>query len=99
LPSHSRAIIEGRNAAVAAPRRNGARTGHRRFVEQVGSGESIVRELLNRYFGILEGANELRRCGDVNFYIRAREYGFVEVAHLALCHAVLDVDMGWRPPA
>jgi len=33
----------------------------------------------------------------VNFYVRARanEYGFVEVAHLALCHAVLDIDMGW----
>jgi D-sedoheptulose 7-phosphate isomerase len=43
--------------------------------------------------------NDLRRCGDVNFYVRAREYGFVEVAHLALCHAVLDIDMGWRPPA
>jgi D-sedoheptulose 7-phosphate isomerase len=41
--------------------------------------------------------NDLRRIGDVNFYVRARanEYGFVEVAHLALCHAVLDIDMGW----
>jgi D-sedoheptulose 7-phosphate isomerase len=39
--------------------------------------------------------NELRRTGDVNFYVRSREYGFVEVAHLALCHAVLDIDMGW----
>jgi D-sedoheptulose 7-phosphate isomerase len=39
--------------------------------------------------------NELRRTGDVNFYIRSREYGFVEIAHLALCHAVLDIDMGW----
>ena len=39
--------------------------------------------------------NELRRTGDVNFYIRSREYGFVEVGHLALCHAILDLDMGW----
>ena len=39
--------------------------------------------------------NELRRTGDVNFYVRSGEYGFVEVAHLALCHAVLDIDMGW----
>jgi len=39
--------------------------------------------------------NELRRTGDVNFFVRSREYGFVEVAHLALCHAVLDIDMGW----
>lgn len=41
--------------------------------------------------------NELRRTGDVNFYVRSREYGFVEIAHLALCHAVLDIDMGWGP--
>jgi hypothetical protein len=27
--------------------------------------------------------------------VRSKEYGFVEVAHLALCHAVLDIDMGW----
>jgi D-sedoheptulose 7-phosphate isomerase len=39
--------------------------------------------------------NELRRTGDINFFVRSREYGFVEVAHLALCHAVLDIDMGW----
>ena len=39
--------------------------------------------------------NELRRTGDVNFYVRSREYGFVEIAHLALCHAILDIDMGW----
>lgn len=42
--------------------------------------------------------NELRQSGDINFYIRARGYGFVEVAHLALCHAVLDIDMGWSTP-
>ncbi len=39
--------------------------------------------------------NSLRHSGDVNFYVRAKEYGFVEVAHLALCHAILDLDMGW----
>jgi D-sedoheptulose 7-phosphate isomerase len=41
--------------------------------------------------------NGLRSTGDVNFYVRAREYGFVEIAHLSLCHAILDIDMGWRP--
>src|SRR6516165_4180984 len=40
--------------------------------------------------------NELRRVGDLNFYVRSGEYGFVEVAHLSLCHAILDLDMGWR---
>jgi D-sedoheptulose 7-phosphate isomerase len=39
--------------------------------------------------------NELRAAGDVNFFVRSKEYGFVEVSHLALCHAVLDIDMGW----
>lgn len=39
--------------------------------------------------------NDLRRTGDVNFFVRSSEYGFVEVAHLALCHAILDLDMGW----
>jgi len=48
------------------------------------------------YSGFSEN-NALRRTGDVNFYVRGQdmEYGFVEVAHLALCHAVLDIDMGW----
>jgi D-sedoheptulose 7-phosphate isomerase len=51
------------------------------------------------YSGFTE-TNELRQTGDVNFYVRANknEYGFVEVAHLALCHAVLDIDMGWGRP-
>ena len=34
--------------------------------------------------------NPLRRTGDVNLYVDSRDYGFVEVAHLALCHAVLE---------
>ena len=37
----------------------------------------------------------MRSAGDINFFVRSKEYGFVEVAHLALCHAVLDIDMGW----
>jgi D-sedoheptulose 7-phosphate isomerase len=39
--------------------------------------------------------NDLRRTGDINFYVRSSEYGFVEVVHLSLCHAILDLDMGW----
>jgi len=51
------------------------------------------------YSGFTE-ENDLRQVGDVNFYVHANknEYGFVEVAHLALCHAVLDIDMGWGQP-
>jgi D-sedoheptulose 7-phosphate isomerase len=50
------------------------------------------------YSGFTED-NDLRRSGDINFFVQSREYGFVEVAHLALCHAVLDIDMGWGKQA
>jgi D-sedoheptulose 7-phosphate isomerase len=40
--------------------------------------------------------NPLRSCGDINFYVRSLEYGFVEVAHQAILHGILDVDMGWK---
>jgi D-sedoheptulose 7-phosphate isomerase len=43
--------------------------------------------------------NRLRGLGDVNFYVRAEEYGFVEVAHQSLLHAMLDVARGWKPNA
>jgi len=39
--------------------------------------------------------NKLRRLGDYNIYVPAQEYGFVEVTHEALCHAVLDIACGW----
>ena len=42
-----------------------------------------------------EPDNQVRRMGDVNFYVQNSEYGFVEISHLAICHAVLDVSMGW----
>ncbi|MCR9191775.1 MAG: SIS domain-containing protein [Gammaproteobacteria bacterium] len=34
--------------------------------------------------------NHLRQLGDLNFYIPDTAYGFVEVSHLALGHALLD---------
>ena len=40
--------------------------------------------------------NALRRMGDINFFLDSGEYGFVEIGHLALCHAVLDIHMGWN---
>lgn len=39
--------------------------------------------------------NPLRGLGDLNFYVPNREYGFVEISHLVLCHAFLDLKMGW----
>ncbi len=37
--------------------------------------------------------NPLRRLGDLNLYVASDRYGFVEIAHLALCHAMLDQAM------
>ncbi len=39
--------------------------------------------------------NKLRARGDYNLYVASEDYGFVEVAHLALNHAILDLAMGW----
>ncbi len=39
--------------------------------------------------------NPLRSMGDINFYVAASDYGFVETAHLALISAILDIHMGW----
>lgn len=39
--------------------------------------------------------NGLRRLGEVNFFVGSKEYGFVEIACLTLCHAILDINMGW----
>ncbi len=35
--------------------------------------------------------NPLRGSGDINYYVRSNEYGLVEVSHLALCHAIIDL--------
>jgi D-sedoheptulose 7-phosphate isomerase len=43
--------------------------------------------------------NPLRGLGDINFYIASAQYGFVEILHLTLCHAILDILMGWQPSA
>jgi len=34
--------------------------------------------------------NPLRKMGDINFYIQSRSYGYVEIAHLAVCHYLAD---------
>ena len=39
--------------------------------------------------------NPLRRLGDYNVYVASHEYGLVEIAHLSLCHALLDMALGW----
>ena len=44
-----------------------------------------------------EADNPLSQMGDLNFYVGAGDYGFVEVAHLALCHSILDLEIIDRP--
>ncbi len=53
-------------------------------------------------FSGFDESNRLRGLGDFNLYVPSHEYGFVEVTHLALIHALLDMAMGWgaeRTPA
>jgi D-sedoheptulose 7-phosphate isomerase len=40
--------------------------------------------------------NPLRSLGDINFYIASDRYGFVEIGHLTICHAILDFICGFR---
>jgi D-sedoheptulose 7-phosphate isomerase len=42
--------------------------------------------------------NPLRSKGEVNFYIDSDRYGFVEIGHLTICHAVLDFLCGLPAP-
>jgi D-sedoheptulose 7-phosphate isomerase len=42
--------------------------------------------------------NPLRRLGDINFYVASDRYGFVEISHLTICHAILDFICGLRVP-
>lgn len=42
--------------------------------------------------------NPLRDLGDLNFYVASDQYGYVEIAHLAICHAILDFSCGLVPP-
>jgi len=35
--------------------------------------------------------NDLRRLGDINFYVPSDNYGHVEIAHLTILHCALDI--------
>ena len=43
--------------------------------------------------------NALRRRGTWNFYVASDRYGFVEIGHLTICHAILDFLCGLPAPA
>jgi D-sedoheptulose 7-phosphate isomerase len=40
--------------------------------------------------------NPLRKLGDINFWLPDQHYGFVEIGHLAICHAMLDIAIDWQ---
>ena len=42
--------------------------------------------------------NPLRKMGDINFYLSSSQYGFVEIGHLTICHAILDLARGQFTP-
>lgn len=42
-----------------------------------------------------DGDNPLRQRGVYNFHINSHAYGFVEISHLTLLHAMLDLHLGW----
>jgi D-sedoheptulose 7-phosphate isomerase len=50
-------------------------------------------------FSGFEADNPLRALGDINFYINSDRYGFVEIGHLTICHAILDFLCGLREPS
>ena len=42
--------------------------------------------------------NPLRKLGHLNFFVDSDRYGFVEIGHLTICHAILDFLCGLQAP-
>ena len=40
--------------------------------------------------------NRLNKLGNRNVHIPSDQYGFVEIAHLSICHGALDIALGWK---
>ena len=61
------------------------------------NGVAAMRALVGAVVGFsgFQPDNPLRALGDWNLYVPSGEYGFVEIAHLSFCHAILDLAMGW----
>lgn len=68
------------------------------FISSSGNSENVVRGAIEArkrdcLVVTLTGFkpdNKLRSLGDLSFYVPSMEYGYVELAHQILCHAVLD---------
>ncbi|MAG97140.1 MAG: SIS domain-containing protein [Alphaproteobacteria bacterium] len=72
-------------------------------ISSSGNSENIVRACqagreLGVWVATLSGFaadNRLRTSGDLNLYVPSGEYGFVELSHQAVCHAIVDIACGW----
>jgi D-sedoheptulose 7-phosphate isomerase len=42
-------------------------------------------------FSGFKESNPLRKLGDINFYVPSKQYGHVEIVHLAICHLIADM--------
>ncbi|MBL42345.1 MAG: phosphoheptose isomerase [Rhodospirillaceae bacterium] len=40
--------------------------------------------------------NRLNKLGNRNVFVPSDQYGFVEIAHLSICHGALDIALGWK---
>lgn len=72
-------------------------------ISSSGNSENIIKAVLAARakgcdvltFSGLGPRNQLRQLGDYNLFVPSGEYGFVEVVHGGLIHALLDIFMGW----
>jgi D-sedoheptulose 7-phosphate isomerase len=62
------------------------------IIEAIGSAREKKMRVVT--FSGLKPDNQLRKMGDLNFYVPAKTYGIVECAHQLLLHMWLDHYMG-----
>jgi D-sedoheptulose 7-phosphate isomerase len=73
-------------------------------ISSSGQSENILRaaeEARKRGAGIITFSgfkpdNHLRGSGGLNYYVDSNEYGFIELTHMALLSALIDIMIGWR---
>lgn len=59
------------------------------ILQAVQAGREIGAEIIT--LSGFQQDNPLRGTGDINFYVASSSYGFVEISHLSICHAALDL--------
>ncbi|MBU1922887.1 MAG: SIS domain-containing protein [Candidatus Omnitrophica bacterium] len=61
----------------------------RNILNAVSEGKRIGCPVIS--FSGFSANNPLRRLGNINFYVPSSSYGAVEIAHLAICHSIVDI--------